>query len=70
LILLHILYIFEATFSHWFLTMAAKEDPMKLKNIFLSLLFIAISLTLVAGDTINGAGATFPYPVYSAWAFN
>ncbi|PJB83236.1 MAG: phosphate ABC transporter substrate-binding protein PstS [Acidobacteria bacterium CG_4_9_14_3_um_filter_49_7] len=43
---------------------------MKLKNIFLSLLFIAISLTLVAGDTINGAGATFPYPVYSAWAFN
>ncbi len=22
-----------------------------------------------AGDTINGAGATFPYPVYSAWAY-
>ena len=22
-----------------------------------------------AADTINGAGATFPYPVYSAWAF-
>ncbi|RLE17365.1 MAG: phosphate ABC transporter substrate-binding protein PstS [Acidobacteria bacterium] len=43
---------------------------MNLKNIFLSLLFIATSLTLTAGDTINGAGATFPYPVYSAWAFN
>ena len=23
-----------------------------------------------AADTINGAGATFPYPVYSAWAFD
>ena len=22
-----------------------------------------------AADTLNGAGATFPYPVYSAWAF-
>ncbi|MCK5878840.1 MAG: phosphate ABC transporter substrate-binding protein PstS [Holophagae bacterium] len=43
---------------------------MKLKNIFLSFLFIVISLTLTAGDMINGAGATFPYPVYSAWAFN
>ncbi len=50
--------------------MVAKEDPMKLKNIFLSLLFIATSLTLTAGDIINGAGASFPYPVYSAWAFN
>ncbi|NOY22130.1 MAG: phosphate ABC transporter substrate-binding protein PstS [Acidobacteria bacterium] len=43
---------------------------MKLKNIFLSLVFIATSLSLTAGDMINGAGATFPYPVYSAWAFN
>ncbi len=23
----------------------------------------------VAGETINGAGATFPYPVYAAWAY-
>jgi phosphate transport system substrate-binding protein len=43
---------------------------MKLKNIFLSLLLVIISLSLTAGDMINGAGATFPYPVYSAWAFN
>ena len=50
--------------------MAVKEEPMKLKNIFLSLLFVVTSLTLTAGDMINGAGATFPYPVYSAWAFN
>jgi len=24
----------------------------------------------VAAETLNGAGATFPYPVYSAWAFD
>ncbi len=23
----------------------------------------------IAGETINGAGATFPYPVYAAWAY-
>ncbi|NOZ12551.1 MAG: phosphate ABC transporter substrate-binding protein PstS [Acidobacteria bacterium] len=43
---------------------------MKLKTIFFSLLLLAISPALMAGNTINGAGATFPYPVYSAWAFN
>ncbi len=40
---------------------------MKLKSIILSFLFVAISLSLTAGDMINGAGATFPYPVYSAY---
>ena len=41
------------------------------------LLKIAIAVALVfsfshveAVETLNGAGATFPYPVYSAWAFN
>ena len=30
-----------------------------------------LSFTLAgAEDTLNGAGATFPYPVYSAWAFD
>ncbi len=40
------------------------------------LLKIALVLALVlsftqvqAAETLNGAGATFPYPVYSAWAF-
>ena len=28
-----------------------------------------IATTSVAGDVINGAGATFPYPVYAAWAY-
>ncbi len=38
---------------------------------------LAIALALVfsfsqadAADMLNGAGATFPYPVYSAWAYN
>lgn len=26
--------------------------------------------TAYAAETLNGAGATFPYPVYSAWAFD
>ncbi len=30
---------------------------------------ILASSTAIAGETINGAGATFPYPVYSAWAY-
>lgn len=34
---------------------------------------MALTLGLISGvyaETINGAGATFPYPVYSAWAYN
>jgi len=31
---------------------------------------LAFSQTAFAGTMINGAGATFPYPVYSAWAYN
>jgi phosphate transport system substrate-binding protein len=41
--------------------------------------FLKLALTLilmlsfahvVTAETLNGAGATFPYPVYSAWAYN
>jgi len=36
--------------------------------------FVISALVLISGaafaaETLNGAGATFPYPVYSAWAF-
>jgi phosphate transport system substrate-binding protein len=40
--------------------------------------FLAVAIAMVlmaafsvvqAADTLNGAGATFPYPVYSAWAY-
>ena len=34
-------------------------------------LAVMLSFTHVeAAETLNGAGATFPYPVYSAWAFD
>jgi phosphate transport system substrate-binding protein len=34
-------------------------------------LAVMLSFTQVeAAETLNGAGATFPYPVYSAWAFD
>lgn len=41
-----------------------------LSGIVLTMLF-TLSTTgfSLAGGTLNGAGATFPYPVYSAWAY-
>jgi phosphate transport system substrate-binding protein len=37
---------------------------------FLTILAVLFGIgTAEAAETINGAGATFPYPVYSAWAF-
>ena len=41
---------------------------------FVQLLTVAILVMsfgyVEAAETLNGAGATFPYPVYSAWAFD
>lgn len=33
-----------------------------------SILFALLSSVAFAGNTINGAGATFPYPLYAKWA--
>ena len=41
---------------------------MKLRTLLLALLFTVLSVGSHAGDTLNGAGASFPYPVYNAWA--
>jgi phosphate transport system substrate-binding protein len=44
-----------------------------MKKMFAVFLAIALALTFspaYAADTLNGAGATFPYPVYSAWAYD
>jgi phosphate transport system substrate-binding protein len=38
-------------------------------GLYLAVLLV-FSQTAFAGTMINGAGATFPYPVYSAWAYN
>lgn len=41
-----------------------------MKNLlFTLLLFLLLQATAFAGSTLNGAGASFPYPVYSGWAF-
>ncbi len=41
-----------------------------LRMLFLLLAMTSfVSLTSVQGQKLNGAGATFPYPVYSQWAF-
>jgi phosphate transport system substrate-binding protein len=44
-----------------------------MKTILKLALVIALVLSFTAAyaaETLNGAGATFPYPVYSAWAFD
>ncbi|MBF0473116.1 MAG: phosphate ABC transporter substrate-binding protein PstS [Nitrospirae bacterium] len=42
----------------------------RLLIIFSILTCILFNVSVEASDTLNGAGATFPYPVYSAWAFD
>lgn len=39
-------------------------------NILLAAVLIFGITSVEAAGTINGAGATFPYPVYSAWAYD
>src|SRR4030065_178123 len=44
-----------------------------MKTIFKVVVVVAFVLSFArveAADMLNGAGATFPYPVYSAWAFD
>ena len=44
-----------------------------MKTVFSLILAMAMVLSFTSADaaeTLNGAGATFPYPVYSAWAFD
>src|ERR1700690_3779134 len=43
-----------------------------MKTILKLALVLALTLSFTsayATETLNGAGATFPYPVYSAWSF-
>ncbi len=42
-----------------------------MKNLLKGLITFGIlwSSGSIAGETINGAGATFPYPLYAAWAY-
>ncbi len=40
-----------------------------LKKLLLALLTIAVTAGVVSAQTVNGAGASFPYPIYSSWAY-
>ena len=41
----------------------------KIASLLLAALVLSVSSLAFGADTLNGAGASFPYPVYSAWAF-
>ena len=41
----------------------------KIASLLLAVLVLSISAAAFGAETLNGAGATFPYPVYSAWAY-
>lgn len=41
-----------------------------MKKLLLILCMTALSFSVYAGETVNGAGATFPYPVYAGWAYS
>jgi phosphate transport system substrate-binding protein len=46
---------------------------MNLKSIFTAMILtsaLLVGAQTAGAATINGAGATFPYPVYSKWAYN
>jgi len=53
--------------SRSFKTIIIEEKMMK-KTVILFLAMVGFSIQANASATINGAGATFPYPVYSQWA--
>ncbi|WKZ33085.1 MAG: phosphate ABC transporter substrate-binding protein PstS [Thermodesulfobacteriota bacterium] len=39
------------------------------KILLLALIFLGLSVGTASAQLINGAGATFPYPLYSKWAY-
>jgi phosphate transport system substrate-binding protein len=48
-----------------FSTIQSKENPMKQ---FIVAAVAALTMAAASAQTITGAGATFPYPVYAKWA--
>jgi len=44
-----------------------RRNPRVIRRIALLLLCPALALPALAQTTLNGAGATFPYPMYSKW---
>jgi len=53
--------------------MTSKNQEEFMKVLLRTVLVLAVMLSFTqvqAAEKLNGAGATFPYPVYSAWAFD
>ncbi len=42
---------------------------MKKIKLLSAVIGLLLGANIIAGDVINGAGASFPYPVYSQWAY-
>src|SRR3984885_8752480 len=40
---------------------------MKIKSLFLAATLVACAASPALAQKLNGAGATFPYPIYSKW---
>ena len=40
-----------------------------MKKIFITILFVLSAVYANAQGSLNGAGASFPYPVYAGWAY-
>ena len=41
-----------------------------MKKILITLLSLLVAAPLMAAEALNGAGASFPFPVYSSWAYS
>lgn len=41
-----------------------------MKKILVTLISLLTAFPLMAAETLNGAGASFPFPVYSGWAYS
>ena len=41
-----------------------------MKKILITLLSLLVAVPLMAAESLNGAGASFPFPVYSSWAYS
>src|SRR5207244_1133775 len=63
----HTIFPYTTLFrSHTKESSTKKEESRLIRRIAL-LLSLAVAVPVLAQTTLNGAGATFPYPMYSKW---
>ena len=59
--------MFLSTMVVWFKQLSVSDRTMKLKRIAAIGLLAAAPGAALAAPAINGAGATFPAPIYQRW---